>query len=88
VDTEDETLNWPTNLDHAAIVLRLVQFRNDAKSSGLADLAAGFATIESMPAANIGVNVLFAMNWLRNKPEYQILVTQLDLVAMNLKNLR
>ena len=38
---ENETLRWPTNLDHAAIVARLVQVRVLAGEAGLAGSAVG-----------------------------------------------
>lgn len=88
MNNENETLRWPTNLDHAAIVQRLVQFREAASSSGLPEIAARFAEVESMPAAKLGAQVIAAINWLQEKPDYRSLVTQLEMVAMNLKNLK
>lgn len=85
---ENETLRWPTNLSHDAIVLRLIRFRETALSRGLPDLAAHFADLDSMSGAKIGTNVVIAINWLLDKAEYQALATQLEMVAMNLKNLR
>ena len=85
---ENETLRWPTNLNHDAIVIRLVQFRNSARSSGLQGLAARFAAVESMTATQIGANVIAAITWLQDNPEYRSLTTQLEMVAMNLKNLK
>jgi hypothetical protein len=86
--SEFETLRWPTNLNHSAIVLRLVQFREAARSSGLRDLAAQFANVERMPAGRIGVNVVAALTGLLDKAEYRSLAKPLEMVAMNLKNLR
>ena len=37
---ENETLRWPTNLDHAAIVERLVHVRALAEAAGLAEIGA------------------------------------------------
>ena len=85
---ENETLRWPTNLDHKAIVLRLMVFRDSAQSRGLVDLASRFANVEGMAAAQIAANVVAAITWLQDKPEYRSLATQLEMVAMNLKNLR
>jgi len=85
---EYETLRWPTNLDHRAIVLRLVQFRDAAKLSGLLDLAARFSKVEGMKAAKVGANVIAAITWLQDKPEYRPLAVQLEMVAVNLKNLK
>lgn len=88
MNSENETLRWPTNLDHGAIVHRLVQFREAARSCGLMDLAARFANLENMPAAKIGCNVVAAITVLLDKAEYQALARRLEMVAMNLKNLR
>ena len=85
---ENETLRWPTNLDHAAIVERLVRVRALAKEAGLADIAARFADVENMPAGQIGANVIAALTWIQEKTEYPAITQQLAMVAMNLKNLK
>ena len=87
-ENENETLRWPTNLDHDAIVRRLVRFRGSALASGLEDLSVRFADVENMPAARIGSCVVAAMAWLQDKPEYRAFAAQLEMVAMNLKNLK
>ena len=87
MSNENETLRWPTNLDHAAIVARLVQVRESARSNGLAELAARFANVESMPSKQIGASVVAALTWLQDKPQHRSITTQLEMVALNLKNL-
>jgi hypothetical protein len=85
---ENETLRWPTNLDRAGIVARLVEVRGMAEQAGLADLAARFADVENMASGAIGANVVAALTWIQEKPEYGAITTQLAMVAMNLKNLK
>ena len=85
---ENETLRWPTNLDRAAIVERLVQVRVMAEEAGLKDLAARFADVENMPSGQIGANVVLALTWIQEKTEYPAITAQLAMVAMNLKNLK
>lgn len=87
-ERENETLRWPTNLDRRAIVARLLQFRDVARSAGLADIAARFDKVEEMPSAQIGANVIAAMTWLQERAEYVPIAKQLEMVAMNLKNLK
>jgi 3,4-dihydroxy-2-butanone 4-phosphate synthase len=84
---ENETLRWPTNLDHAAIVRRLVEIRNSARESGFAELAAHLANVEGMTPAHIGASVIAAMTLVQEKPEHGSIATQLEMIAMNLKNL-
>lgn len=86
--SEYETLRWPTNLDRAGIVERLVQVRMDAAAAGLADIAARFNGVESMASGQIGSNVIGALNWLQEKPEYRAIATQLEMIAVNLKSLK
>ena len=88
MNEENETLRWPTNLDRAAIVERLVQLRAAAAAAGLEDLAARFAGVETMPSGEIGAKVITALTWIQEKPEYPALTTQLAMVAMNLRNLK
>ena len=84
---ENETLRWPTNLDRAAIVQRLVEVREAARP-GVPELAALLAGVEDLPSPKIGVKVIAAINLVQEKPEHGALATQLAMVAMNLKNLK
>ena len=85
---ENETLRWPTNLDHAAIVERLVKVRAKATAAGLTELAARLGGVETMPSAELGAKVIGALTWIQEKPEHGAIATQLAMVAMNLKNLK
>ena len=86
--SENETLRWPTNLDRRGIERRLVQVREAAEALKLAELAALFADVEGMTSAQIGTHVVAAMTWLQDRPEQRAIATQLEMVAMNLKNLK
>lgn len=88
--SEYETLRWPTNLDRAAIVERLVQLRASAAAAGLPDIAARFSGVETMAPGQIGANVIGALTWLQEKPEpaHRAIAMQLEMIAVNLKNLK
>jgi len=88
VSNEYETLRWPTNMDRAAIVAKLAEIREAARSAGHPELAAFFTSVEEMPSPKVGSSVISALTWLEGKPEYVEIGTQLSMVAMNLKNLR
>jgi len=88
LSNEYETLRWPTNMDHAAIVAKLAEIRESAHSAGLSDLAAFFEGVEELPSPKVGAKVIAALTWLEGKPECVAFGTQLSMVAMNLKNLR
>ena len=86
--SENETLRWPTNLDRAGIELRLVQVRSYAESKGLAEIAARFAYLESMTSKQLGTAVVASLTALQEQPEHRPITMQLEMVAMNLKNLK
>ena len=73
---------------HDAIVERLVQFREATRAAGLEDIAARFDKVEEMPSAQIGANVIAAMTLLQERTDQLHIAKQLEMVAMNLKNLK
>jgi hypothetical protein len=84
----NETLRWPTNLDRAAIIQRLVQVRALAQAAGLEELAARIEGVVAMSGAELGAKVISALNWIQERPEHGAITSQLAMVAMNLKNLK
>ena len=86
--TQYETLRWPTNLDRAGIELRLGQVRDYALANGLPEIAARFEKVASLTAGQLGAAVLGALNSLQTSPQHREATTQLEMVAMNLKNLK
>ena len=84
----DETLRWPTNLDRGGIESRLAQVHAAAKAQGLDQVAALFANLGALTAAQLGHNVVSALELLQEKQEHAAITRQLEMVAMNLKNLR
>jgi hypothetical protein len=88
VVSENETLRWPTNLGRDGIESRLVQVREAAREKGLANLVTLFENLPTMAASHLGAHVVEALTWLQDKPEHRALTTQLEMVALNLKNLK
>jgi hypothetical protein len=84
----DETLRWPTNLDRRGIESRLVQVRDAARSQGLDRVAALFENLGALTAAQLGHNVVAALELVQQKKEHQAITRQLEMVALNLKNLK
>jgi hypothetical protein len=77
-----------TNLDRKAIEGKLADVRKAAQSSNLNELATMFAGVEGMPKAQIESRVKNALKWLADKPQHQRMATDLELVELNLKNLK
>ena len=84
----DKTLKLVTNLDRAGIEERLAQIRAAAQSANLGDLAQMFAGIEGAPRAQLEQKVRNALKWLADKAEHKVLSAQLELVELNLPNLK
>ncbi len=85
---EEKTLRMVTNLDRGAIEAKLAEVRKTAQSKSLAELASMFAGVEGMPRAQIETRVGNALKWLVDKPQHQSITAQLELVELNLKNLK
>jgi hypothetical protein len=86
--SNEPTMKLVTNLDRAAIEAKLREIGAEAAAAGLTDLAKMFVGIEGMPAAQIDQRVNSAIKWLADKPQHMRLAANLDLVGMNLKNLK
>jgi hypothetical protein len=85
---DDKTVRMVTNLDRTAIEGKLAGVRRAAQSANLADLASMFAGIEGMPRAQIEQKVKNAIKWLADKPQHNRIASQLELVGINLHNLK
>ena len=85
---EEKTMKLVTNLDRKAIEAKLAQVRADAQTANLKELADMFHGIEGMPRAQIEQKVKNAIKWLADKPQHNRIASQLELVGLNLPNLK
>jgi hypothetical protein len=86
-------IRWPTNLDRQAIETRLANVAIKAVELQLTEMARRFADVPSMPAAQIASSVVASLTWLVNQPaperaKYADITRELEMVALNLKNLK
>lgn len=88
VADKNETLRWPTSLDRGGIRQRLKLVREAAQSENLPRLLELFPDPETMTPAEMGTAVVAALSWLQDKPQHRPITMQLEMVAMNLKNLK
>lgn len=86
--THEKTLKLLTNLDRGAIEARFGEARNAAQAAGLPELAQMLAGIEGLPRAQIEQKVGKALKWLAGKPGHQGIAALLELVEINLPNLK
>ncbi len=84
----EKTMKLVTNLDRGAIEAKIGDARSAAQAAGLGDLAQMFAGIEGAPRAQIEQEVKSALKWLADKPEHKGITALLELVEINLPNLK
>jgi hypothetical protein len=84
----EKTMKLVTNLDRKAIEGKLAEVRSDAQSANLKELADMFNGVEGMPRAQIEQKVKSALKWLADKPQHNRIASQLELVGLNLPNLK
>ena len=84
----DKTVRMVKNLDRPAVEGKLAEVRKAAQSANLAELASMFNGVEGMPKAQIEQRVANALKWLADKPQHNRIATDLELVELNLKNLK
>ena len=85
---DDKTVRMVTNLDRKAIEAKLAEVRKAAQAANLSELAGMFAGVEGMPKGQIETRVKNALQWLAEKPQHQRIIVELELVELNLKNLK
>ncbi len=85
---QEKTLKLVKDLDRAAIEQKLGEVRTAAHARGLNELANMFAGAQGAPRALLERNVDNALKWLANKPEHNALSALLELVELNLPNLK
>jgi hypothetical protein len=86
--SHDKTLKLVTNLDRAAIEGRLADVRKAAQAGGAGDVAGLLDGIEGKPRAEIEQKVRSAIKAVATKAEHKNLMAQLELIELNLPNLK
>jgi hypothetical protein len=84
----EKTMKLVTNLDRKAIEGKLAEVRSAAQAANLKELADMFNGVEGMPRAQIEQKVKNALKWLADKPQHARMTSDLELVELNLKNLK
>ena len=84
----EKTMKLVTNLDRKAIEGKLAEVRVAAQAANLKELADMFNGVEGMPRAQIEQKVKNALKWLADKPQHNRIASQLELIGLNLPNLK
>jgi hypothetical protein len=89
MSTHDEkTIKLVLNLNRPAIEAKLAETRAAAAAKNLPELASLFVGIEGMPRAQIEQRVKNALKWVAGKPGLGSIAANLELIEVNLPNLK
>ncbi len=88
MSSHEQTLKLVTNLDRAGIEARLADVRGAAQAAGLAEVAQLLAGAPGAPRTALEQRIRSALKLLAGRPEHKALVAQLELVEINLPNLK
>lgn len=88
MSSHDDTLKLVTNLDRTAIESRLADIRGALQSAGLAEAAQVLADVPGAPRAQLEQKIRGALKLLAGNSGQKTLVAQLELVEINLPNLK
>jgi hypothetical protein len=83
-----ETARFPAKLDRDAIIGRVAELHEWARSESLAELARLLDLPANVSSAEIGSRILSSLAFIASKPEYTVINRQLEILALNLKNLK
>jgi hypothetical protein len=83
-----ETARFPTKLDRDAIIARVAELHEWARSESLAELAAILDLPAGVSSAEIGSRILASLAFIASRPQYTVINKQLEILALNLKNLK
>jgi hypothetical protein len=86
--THDKTLKLVTNLGRPEIEAKLAEVRQAAQVKGLSALAQQLAGIEGLPRGQMETRIKGALKLLAGNAEHQGLGAQLELIELNLPNLK
>lgn len=86
--SHDKTLKLVTNLDRGAIEGRIAEVREAAQAANLTELAQLLNGVEGLPRAGLEERIKRALKAVAGKPEHQKLTAQLELIELNLPNLK
>lgn len=86
--SHEKTMKLVTNLDRAAIEGRLADVRKAAQAASLGDVAGMLNGIEGKPRPEIEQKVKSALKAVAAKPEHKTLMAQLELIELNLPNIK
>ena len=86
--TFDSTMQFSTNLSREDIEAKLPQLRAFAEAAQLTEVAQSLTATAGLPAAELAARFTRCLGLLGAKDEYGLLIDQLDMFLINLRDLK
>jgi hypothetical protein len=84
----DSTMQFRTNMNRAEIEAMLAECRSFAAAADLPEVAKLLTGTEGLPAAELNNRLTSCLEKLGAKDEYALLIDKLDMLMMNLPNIK
>ena len=86
--TFDSTMKFSTNMSRAEIDAKLPELKAFAEAGQLAEVTRLLTGTAGLPHAELGTRLTRCLELLGGKDEYALLIDQLDMLLINLRNLQ
>ena len=86
--TFDSTMKFVTNMSRAEIEAKLLELKAFSEAADLAEVAQLLTVTAGLPPAELGTRMTRCLELLGGKDEYALLIDQIDMLTINLRNLK
>jgi hypothetical protein len=84
----DATMKFSTNMNRAEIEAMLAECRSFAAAADLPEVAKLLTDVNGMSQADLKTRIIGGLEQLGGKDEYALLIDKLDMLLINLPNLK
>ena len=86
--TFDSTMQFNTNMSRAEIEAKIPELKKFAEAAGLSDITKLLTDTAGLPPAELATRMMRCLELTGGKDEYGLLYDQLDMLVLNLNNLK
>ena len=86
--TFDATMKFSTNMNRAQIDAMLAECRSFAEAAQLSEVATQLTGTDGVPVADLSARMTRCLELLNAQDEYALLIDKLDMLLINVRNLK
>ena len=84
----DATMKFSTNMNRAQIEAMLVECKTFAEAAQLPEVATQLTGTDALPPAELSTRMTRCLELLEAKDEYALLIDKIDMLIINVRNLK